>query len=85
MYFLVHFFITHKLFSNVGQFKKGDLVRYNWKAKYYIGLIYQEKKGIYTIRNITKYTDGSEAAEFGDYTGCDVFWIRKIYPWEKPR
>ena len=91
LYAVVFWLIKHNLCQNVGKFKEGDLVTYNWKAKYYINSVYKDecKEGIKKITSITKYSD-SECCDYvnlsnGDDGSCDVFWIRKYYWWERPR
>ena len=91
LYAVVFWLIKHNLCQNTGKFKEGDLVTYNWKAKYYIDTVYKNERelGIKKITSITKYSDGSEGCDYinlsdGDESGCDVFWVRKCYWWERP-
>lgn len=91
MYWIVFYIIRHGLCQNVGKFKRGDKVKYNWKAKYQIPSIYNERKNM--IREIDCILDfkksKSQSCEFKPLKdecyvdGCDVFWLRKIYWWEK--
>ncbi len=90
MYRLVFWLIKNNRCQNTKKFKEGDLVVYNWKAKYYLGFLYfQEREGgIKKITAITKYSNGSESCDYinlsnNDRSGCDVFWVRKCYFWER--
>jgi hypothetical protein len=87
-YAIVHFIIVKGLFQNTGKFKPGDIVKYNWKARYYLGKTFlnsQHKNGLKQIVSIITYKDGSQAANYVDMDdeteegSCDVFWIKKAY------
>jgi hypothetical protein len=79
---LSEFFIRHNWLSNVGKFKGGDKVKYNWKAKVTLGGSYNNKT--HTITKIILQTPTSENFECGcDEGGGDVYWIRKLYFWER--
>jgi hypothetical protein len=90
LYTVVHFIIEMNWFNQTGKFKEGDLVKYNWKAKAYIRSVYDREKSIKKITKIITYKSGSESCEYtpidkkGYSSGCDVFWIRKCYLWERP-
>lgn len=69
------------LFSARTKLKVGDKVKYNWMA--YVQIYSDDKdfKAIKTISHIL-YRDES-GIEFEEGSGCDLFWVRKIYFWEK--
>lgn len=84
MFWIVYKIIHSRRCSNVGVFKVGDVVEYNWKAKYQLSSLYDDEKakGPRVIRTINRYSDGTEGCDFepvgdNDYHGCDVFWIKK--------
>ena len=75
---LVHFFIDNRYFQNVNRFKEGDQVRYNWKAKCFLGSIFEEKKGqTFIISDV--WSKGANVDYYNNEYGegsCDVFWLR---------
>ena len=90
VYMVVHWLLRFNLGKNVGKFKVGDLVTYNWKAKSHIKSIYEEerKKGIKKITGskpssgytpIYTYINLSDETE--DFSAA--FWLRKCYWWER--
>ena len=89
LYAVVHFMIVHRLFQGYGKLRVGDYVRYNWKAKAYIRSVYDRETEVRKIANIITYSDGTEHCEFvplnenGWGGGCDTFWVRKCYWWER--
>jgi hypothetical protein len=90
LYAVVHFMILHRLFHGYGKLRVGDYVKYNWMAKYYIRSVYDREPEVRQISNIDTYSDGTEHCDFkplkeGEWGGgCDTFWIRKCYGWERP-
>lgn len=86
---IVHFIIKMDWFNNRGKFKPGDKVKYNLFAKIYIGGIEEIKGGksgtIYTISHYEPWSKKLENVAFIENSGCSVFWIRKLYPWERWR
>lgn len=90
LYAVVHFFIVHRLFQGYGKLRVDDYVKYNWKAKAYIRSVYDREPEIQKIAKITTYSDGTEHCEFVPLKenewggGCDTFWVRKCYWWERP-
>jgi hypothetical protein len=83
MWNLVQFMIYFKLFHHRGKFKVGDKVRYNWKAWVRIksALWGESDKGTLTVSEVL-YKDKSNVG-FEEGGGCDVFWIRKAFFWER--
>jgi hypothetical protein len=76
----VRFCIFHvPYFHNRGRFKVGDKVKYNLFARIYINSVINRKPLVYTIDKFWTPTN----VDFIEEEGCDVFWIRKLYPWEK--
>jgi hypothetical protein len=89
LYAIVHWMILYRLFHGYGKLKEGDFVRYNWKAKVYIRTVYDREPEVRQISKIYTYSDGTENCDFkplkdGEYGGgCDSFWLRKLYFWER--
>ena len=86
---MVNFFIKMEWFQNHGKFKSGDKVKYNLFAKVVIANI-EEIKGskngaVYTIDDYEPWSTSKSNVRFtsDENSGCDVFWIRKLYPWER--
>lgn len=78
--------IPLELFNNHGKFKPGDKVKYNLFAKIVIGRIEEIKGGtVYTIDDYEPWSTSKSNVRFtyDENSGCDVFWIRKLYPWER--
>jgi hypothetical protein len=83
LYNLVHLFIAKDIFNNVGKFKVGDKIKYNWMAKVYIPLAMKlDKRRDQTLTISEVYCKG-ENVNFIEGCGASVFWLRKAYWWEK--
>lgn len=80
---LVQFLIDNNLFHNHGKFKSGDKVRYNWKAKIQIKSAMWRKSDSGTLTVSEVVYKNKSGVLFVEGSGCDVFWIRKAYWWEK--
>ena len=82
---IVYFIIHADLFNNRGKFKPGDKVKYNFFAKVYLGHKHIQSKGryIFTIKCYEPWSKDLENVAFEEDSGCSVFWIRKLYPWER--
>jgi len=87
-YAIVHFIIVKGLFQNIGKFKQGDIVKYNWKARFYLSKSFlnsHNKNGLKQIGAIFTYKDGSQCAHYVDMDdetdegSCSVFWLTKAY------
>jgi len=82
LYWLVFKMIASGKFTNIGRFKPGDKVKYNWRAKVYIGHIHSQEKGVLTFQRVCDWsTSGSNCYYVdskGEVSGCDVFWLTKI-------
>jgi len=80
---IVQFILNKRLLQN-DKLKVGDWVAYNWKAKFYINLIYKEKGNKpFKVLSIKHYeSDYSFSIEYTDENGkigsCDSFWLTKI-------
>lgn len=75
---LVQFFIDNRYFQNVNRFKKGDQVRYNWKAKFFLGSLFEKRRGkTFIVTNV--WHKGQNVYYYNNEYGegsCDVFWLR---------
>ena len=79
---IVQFLINKRIYEN-DCFKVGDVVSYNWRAKWHLGNVYKERAGKrLKITHITyypsDYTFGYYVDENGEIGSCDSFWISKI-------
>ena len=83
LYWYVYWQIGRGLYQNT-HFKKGDIVKYNWKAKVVIDTLYQrDKNKLKEIKMIIKCKDGSGYFNYIDLVdrtegGCDSFWLRRV-------
>lgn len=77
---IVNWIIKKKMFDTKGKYKIGDRVRYNIFAKIVIWSVIKDKMYTRTIESI--WSNGVNV-DFTDGGGCDSFWIRKIYFWER--
>lgn len=59
-----------------GKLKKGDVVKYNHKAKKQIPSAIDDKERV--VINVHTYNNGIETAYFDDDSCSDVFWITKV-------
>lgn len=75
---VILFQIKTKLFEN-RYLKKGQLVKYNWKAKVKIKNAIKDNVG--TIMEVDGFNGST--VEFTNGDRCDPFWVRKLYWWEK--
>ena len=83
---IVNLMIKNGIGFNVGKFKKGDLVVYNWRAQVMIWSVVKDHQGILPVAKVIEYrnsreqdTDGIEFPDlkYGGTTGSDAFWLRK--------
>jgi len=72
---VIEFQIKYEMFDNRHKFKNGDLVKYNWKARAFIGSAIKDKEQNKVVQNYI-YKDNS-GIEFTDGDGCDPFWVSK--------
>lgn len=73
---------------NIGKFKKGDRLVFNWSAKATIPTIVIAQPGAHVVEMVTWFSDCTEYVEwkdplFGCLMGADSFWLRRVWPWEK--
>lgn len=77
---IIYWSIFYEPLRHQGKFKVGDKVKYNWKA---LVKIYstggEDMFKVFTVAEVTWYGN----LEFSDGSGCDPFWVRKLYFWEK--
>lgn len=80
-------FIPNGWFNNHGKFKPGDKVKYNFFAKVMIPSIAKQKgyeEGhVFVVKDYFEWSKKKQSIEFEGGDGCDVFWIRKLYVWER--
>ena len=79
---IVELIIVSGLFNNHGKFKIREKVKYNLFAKIVIGGILK-KGATYTIKEYPIWSKKKSNVYFEESSGCDVFWLRRLYPWEK--
>lgn len=75
---VIRFQINNGLFENKN-LKKGQLVKYNWKAKVKIKSAIRDN--IHSVMKVKGF-DGS-IVEFTNDDSCDPFWVRKLHWWER--
>ena len=73
---VVDFQIKYDLFENRNNLKKGDKVKYNWKARACIDTAIANKKQI-KIVDCYELKDNS-CVMFTDGDSCDPFWVSKM-------
>ena len=73
---VVKFQINYNMFDHRNCFKKGDKVKYNWKAKAYIGSAIKDKLETKVV-DFYSFKDNSNV-EFTDGDSCDPFWVSKV-------
>lgn len=78
---LVYRLIDLKINLNRNNFKPGDLLKYNWKAKVILWSII--KKGLKPRVMLEYLYPDNLRVEFEDGDTCSSFWLRKLYFWEK--
>ncbi len=61
---------------NVGRFKVGDAVKYNWMAKWYIMSAIKDK--VDTVFVIADFYAKGENAIYTSGHSSSVFWIKKV-------
>ncbi|MBJ7436567.1 MAG: hypothetical protein JHC54_12830 [Acinetobacter sp.] len=68
--------------KNVGKFKVGDIVQFNWMAKTCIPSAIKDELGPKTVTSVIHYNDVSETVMFknpdGGETGADAFWFEHV-------
>lgn len=71
------------LFTNIGKFKKGDKVKYNWKAKLDIMSAIEDDLGVLTVIDVFRYRDGTETITYknskNEESSCDPYWLKLIH------
>jgi hypothetical protein len=77
---IIYWSIFYEPLQKKDKFKAGDKVKYNWKAL--VQIYSTGGKDMFKTRTVKKLT-WYKNLEFTDGTGCDPFWVRKIYFWEK--
>jgi hypothetical protein len=87
LYPMVNFIIKMGWFSNHGKFKPLEKVKYNLFAKVVIASVVRDRNeindGIYTVDDYEPWSKDKSNIRFLEDSGCDVFWIRRLYPWER--
>ncbi len=81
MNWIIYLMIKYNLFSNVGKFKEGDIVKYNWKAKYHINTVYERENKPMRILSTTSrisYETCDYISDDSSISSCDVFWLTKV-------
>ena len=73
---VIEFQLKYEMFDNRNNLKKGDKVKYNWKAKAYIGSAIEHKQQT-KIVDYYLYKDNSNV-QFLDGDSCDPFWVSKV-------
>jgi hypothetical protein len=77
---VIQFQINNEMFNNHNKFKRGDWLKYNWKAKIYIDTVVKKKS---KPRQFDKYIFSGDNVEFTDGDSCSAFWVRKLHFWER--
>ena len=77
---IIHLQIKWDLFTNENKFKRGEWLKYNWKAKIVIDTVVE---GV-GPRQFERYTLSGSNVEFTDGDRCSPFWVRRLYFWERP-
>ena len=84
---MVNFIIKMGWFHNHGKFKPLEKVKYNLFAKVVISSVVKDRNkindGIYTVDDYEPWSKDKSNIRFLEDSGCDVFWIRRLYPWER--
>lgn len=78
---IIYFSTFSDWIANRWCLKIGDKVKYNWMAKIQLSSHIKKYAGTKIVKEIL-CSDGS-GIKFTDGDGCDPFWVRKIYFWEK--
>lgn len=75
LYQISEFIRSHNFCLNIGKFKIGDKVTYNWRAKYQLSSEFVNFKDVYEVSG---YYDGGK----GITTECGSFisahWLKKV-------
>lgn len=77
---VIQFQINNGMFENHNKFKRGEWLKYNWKAKI---CIYSAIKDKLEPRQFTKYIIEGENVEFTNGDSCSAFWVRRLHFWER--
>lgn len=80
LYNVVELIIVLDWFNNKGKFKVGDRVRVNWKAIVSIRSAIEDNIG--KALTVSEVSPNGSHVSFKEGSGCDAFWIRKIYWFE---
>lgn len=79
-YWIVSLIINNGLRTNKGEFRKGDRVKYNWKAKVFIPEEIDEDTRV--VADVISMGD-SDNIKFTDKDHSDAFWLRRVKKGDK--
>jgi len=77
---VIQFQINNGMFENHNKFKRGEWLKYNWKAKIMIDTAI--KDGLEPMQ-FEKYIIKGENVEFTNGDSCSAFWVRRLHFWER--
>lgn len=83
---IVCFIIKMGWFDNRGKFKQGDKVKYNLFARIVIWSVVRDIEAtqkVFTFSHYEKWSKDLRNCVLVEDSGCSVFWLRKLYPWER--
>jgi hypothetical protein len=78
---VINFQLSNNLCENHNKFKRGDWLKYNWKAKIIINTVVKREGN--KPRQFEKYIISGDNVEFINGDSCSAFWVRRLHFWER--
>ena len=79
---LIEFQIKYGMFENRNKFKRGEWLKYNWKAKIMLDTLIKERSEPMQFQEYFINSENVENVLFTDGYSCSPFWVRRLYFWE---
>lgn len=76
---IILFQINNGMFENHNKFKRGEWLKYNWKAKIMIHTAIKDRK---EPMQFEEYIFKGDNVKFTNGDSCSAFWVRRLHFWE---